>query len=409
MDVYTPLLPSDQTQEALSELKGYSRPLLSIFFISIVIGLNDGSLGAIIPSLKKYYEVSNEEISLLFLFTAGGFCLSASLNGYIVHRLGELKTMLFASSLLLISYLVLMMGFPFHVMSCTMICIGVGSALLDAAMNVYAASVPMATIVLNILHAFYGIGAMICPLVVTFLLEKDISWKGVYVFLSCASVINIIIIFIGFYHIQFVDESAEENNSHGELTRLAILNRVTMIGAAFILVYVGVEVTLGGWGYTYLTEGRLGDKIVMGRVVSGYWAGLAAGRLILGYLSSRYGEKLMISLFTLMTIGGCILMTVSTDIHVVSTVYICLGFLLGPMFPTMISLASKKLPKSYHATSLGFMSALGAGGAALFPFIMGQISGRIGINSMPQVCIVITTVMLLLWACVPSDRPFFTE
>lgn len=40
-----------------------------------------------------------------------------------------------------------------------------------------------------------------------------------------------------------------------------------------------------------------------------------------------------------------------------STVFVTLGLLLGPMFPTTISLASKALPRSYHATSIGFMAA----------------------------------------------------
>jgi fucose permease len=37
--------------------------------------------------------------------------------------------------------------------------------------------------------------------------------------------------------------------------------------------------------------------------------------------------------------------------------YISAGFLLGPMFPTIISITSKVLPRKYHATSIGFMSA----------------------------------------------------
>jgi fucose permease len=165
---------------------------------------------------------------------------------------------------------------------------------------------------------------MISPLVATFLLEKEISWKGIYVFLTGVCVINIISIVICFWNVDFevpeeeIPDGATKPN-HSQLTKAAIFNRMTLIGAAYILVYVGLEVTLGGWGYTFLTEGRKGDHIIMEKVVSGFWAGLASGRLLLGYLASRFGEKLMITLFTIMILFGLVAMITSSDIILNST------------------------------------------------------------------------------------------
>jgi hypothetical protein len=50
---------------------------------------------------------------------------------------------------------------------------------------------------------------------------------------------------------------------------------------------------------------------------------------------------------------------------------------------------------------------LGAGGAALFPFITGQIAGKFGIIILPTTCIAMSIVMLILWVFIPSDKPFF--
>lgn len=47
---------------------------------------------------------------------------------------------------------------------------------------------------------------------------------------------------------------------------------------------------------------------------------------------------------------------------------------------------------------------LGAGGAALFPFVTGQVSGKYGILAMPAVCLFMTITMLILWIFVPSKR-----
>ncbi|KAI8373759.1 major facilitator superfamily domain-containing protein [Blakeslea trispora] len=400
-------LVSQVKAESFQDLKGHIKPLLSAFFISVVAGLNDGSLGAIIPRLKQYYNVPNETISLLFLCSAFGFFLSAGLNGYIVHRIGQLNTLYLGSCTMFVSFAILSAGFPFVVMAMTMPFVGAGMALLDAAMNVFVANLPLATLMLNILHAIYGVGAMISPLVASVLLQHDISWKGMYMFLTAVGLLNIISIASGFKGVSLEEPKEDAKPDHRELTKLAILNKVTLVCAAYILVYVGVEVTLGGWGYTFLREGRGGDKVAMAQVVSGYWAGLASGRILLGYLSSRFGEKLMISLFTMMIIFGLVLMMVYKNIVLNSTIFVTLGLLLGPMFPTTVSLASKVLPRSYHATSIGFMAALGAGGAALFPFLTGQVAGHYGILIMPMACIIMSVVMLILWAFVPSDKPLF--
>lgn len=150
----TPLLDSNKQikEESLKDLKSSIKPLISAFFISIVAGLNDGSLGTIIPRIQKEYDISEGTISLLFLCSAFGFFISAGLNGYIVHKIGQLKTLYLGAGLMLISFSIIAMGFPFVVMASTMPFVGAGMALLDAAMNVFVANLPLATLMLNILH-----------------------------------------------------------------------------------------------------------------------------------------------------------------------------------------------------------------------------------------------------------------
>lgn len=169
---------------------------------------------------------------------------------------------------------------------------------------------------------------MISPKVSAYLLVHGYSWKGMYIFLAIVAFINIVSITVGFYHVDFEEVKSEDEGedgegstkpNHSELTKLAILNKVTLIGAAYILIYVGVEVTLGGWGFSWLTKGRHGADEPMLSVMSGYWAGLALGRVVLGYICGRFGEKLMITLFTMMIVAGLVVMVISTDVVVDST------------------------------------------------------------------------------------------
>ena len=60
---------------------------------------------------------------------------------------------------------------------------------------------------------------------------------------------------------------------------------------------------MGSWGYTFLITARSTDTVMMAQIMSGYWAGLCAGRLFLGYWTLKYGEKKVVYYYLVMTLG----------------------------------------------------------------------------------------------------------
>ncbi|KAI8341306.1 major facilitator superfamily domain-containing protein [Chlamydoabsidia padenii] len=414
---------SDSTstqQEQWADLIPHLPSLLASCFMSIIVGLNDGAIGFMIPQFKKYYGVDNRILSFLFLSNAAGYIICAPLNGLVVRRLGQKATLYLAGTCTLLAYLLIMNGFDFRLTCLLMVFQGSGVALLDAGMNVLTVDLPFATMMLNVVHALYGVGGMISPIVGTSLLEHNLSWKWLYGFLSLASLINLVVISVGLRNLDLdlpgsdaeiivgssVNEretiTAEMEASAKEDILQAILNRTTLLCAGYVLVYVGLEVTLGGWGYTYLVEGKHGDVISMGRVLSMYWASLAFGRIVLGYLSGKYGEKASVNVYTFLVLVGVICIWQVDDILVDSIVYIFIGALLGPMFPNAIALASKTLPKESHASAIGLIAGVGASGAAFLPFLTGQITGHFGMLCLPIVALVMIVTMELIWLFIPS-------
>ena len=58
----------------------------------------------------------------------------------------------------------------------------------------------------------------------------------------------------------------------------------------FAFVYVGLEATIGQWGYSQLanTPGLAGPAVGLG--VTGFWLALAAGRLALGFVGNGFDQ-----------------------------------------------------------------------------------------------------------------------
>lgn len=71
--------------------------------------------------------------------------------------------------------------------------------------------------------------------------------------------------------------------------------RVTWLCSLFLLGYVGVEVALGGWIVTFMIRVRNGGAFASGMTATGFWLGITVGRILLGFVTPRVGEKLAIS------------------------------------------------------------------------------------------------------------------
>lgn len=71
--------------------------------------------------------------------------------------------------------------------------------------------------------------------------------------------------------------------------------RITWICAIFLLGYVGIEVALGGWIVTFMMRVRNGSRFASGMTATGFWLGITVGRVILGFITPRVGEKISIT------------------------------------------------------------------------------------------------------------------
>ena len=63
--------------------------VFATFYSFVILGLNDGAYGALIPYLEEYYNISYIVISLVFLSPVAGYIGSAATNNMIHMRFGR--------------------------------------------------------------------------------------------------------------------------------------------------------------------------------------------------------------------------------------------------------------------------------------------------------------------------------
>src|SRR5436309_6398366 len=151
------------------------------FFAFILIGINDGAVGVLLPGMQTTYHTGKDTISLLFLAGTLGYFAASFNNGLLLDKLGNRRFLLLATLMMGLGFALLSSRPPFFLLLVGIVPIGCGAAMLDAGFNSYLASLPNKTVLLNYLHAFYGTGALLGPLVASSFLALDWVWNSVYV------------------------------------------------------------------------------------------------------------------------------------------------------------------------------------------------------------------------------------
>lgn len=76
----------------------------------------------------------------------------------------------------------------------------------------------------------------------------------------------------------------------------------TWLCAAYFLTYVGTETAISGWIVSFMLRKRHATAYLAGLSASGYWVGMAVGRLILGFATDRMGVRRATTLYFLFAI-----------------------------------------------------------------------------------------------------------
>ncbi|KAK0439449.1 hypothetical protein EV421DRAFT_864018 [Armillaria borealis] len=163
-----------------------------------------------------------------------------------------------------------------------------------------------------------------------------------------------------------IGESSRERGAsqHSPLRQILSLKNVHLL-ASFILVYVGVEFTLGGWIVTYVIQLRGGGENA-GYISSGFFAGLTVGRLALLWVNKLVGERRVLFLYALFAIGLEVVVWRVPSLIGGGVAVSLVGVLLGPMYPIVMNHSSRILPPWLLSGCIGWIAGLDKPGP-LFP------------------------------------------
>ncbi|KAK7034523.1 hypothetical protein VNI00_012370 [Paramarasmius palmivorus] len=252
----------------------------ALYWCFFLEGWNDGSVGPLLPRIQKDYRLSLTErlrqvgfeiVALLFVTNCVGFITGAFLNVYATHKFGFGKVMVLGNP-----------APPFPVLVASFFFAGLGLSFQNAQGNGFVGSLEKnQSMKLMVLHASYGLGAFCSPLVATYF-SGEKHWSFHYLISAGIAVSNTAVLVAVFRFKtqdqlmreigQTSDEQAANRIDNSNLYRQIFNNKALHFMAIFALIYIGVEVTVGGWIVTFIIEEREGGRSA-GYISSGFFGG----------------------------------------------------------------------------------------------------------------------------------------
>ena len=358
---------------------------LAYYAAFLILGLSAAVMGPTLPGLAEHTGSRIGEISFLFATRSLGYLLGSLQSGRLFDRApGHLViagALVVASlALAIVPTLSLL-----WVLTALLFVLGFVESTIDLGGNIllvwtYGARVgPL----MNGLHLFFGVGAFLSPIIVAqaLLRSQDINWA--YWILAIAALP------VAFWLLRVPSPAipaTAEKRSAAPVNYLPVA-----LFTLLLFLYVGAEVSFGGWVFTYATALGLSGQTLAAYLTSVFWGALMLGRLAGIPLANRFRPSriLLADLVGCLISMGAILFWPGS-LLALRVGALGLGFSMASIFPTAIALAERRMVVTGGATRWLFFGA--GAGAVVLPWTIGQLFEGVG----PAVTMYAITVTLVL-------------
>ncbi|MDR6820790.1 fucose permease [Neorhizobium sp. 2083] len=368
------------------------------FLAFISLGLPDGVLGVSWPSIRSQFGLPLDRLGLLVAVTTAGYLTASFMSGYLLCILSigtVLAVSTFAASTGLLGFavaptwsLMIVLGFV----------AGLGGGAVDAGLNSYGAR-HFSPQTLNWLHAFFGLGTTIGPVIVSLVLGSGRAWWLSYAIVGSAQLaLAMTFLFLRRRWEEVGELSAGNKEEAVPAPALETLKRpIVWLGMLVFFFYSGVEISAAQWSYSLLLLGRGFSEGAAGTVVSLYWGSLMVGRIAFGFVANAVPLIRTLRLCLSGSMAGALLFWL--DISPVATVagLMLMGFFFAPVFASLISLTRDRVGRDHADSTIGFQIAAAGLGGAVLTALFGMLTRSFGLEAIGTSILVSTALLLVLF------------
>ena len=357
--------------------------LAVIYLIFISLGLPDSLLGSGWPTMQFAFGVPSSWAGYVSMTISFMTIISALLSPRMIRRFHTKWIVIVSIFLTVLGLLGFSVSVHYWMLFLFAVPYGLGAGAIDASVNHYVAN-HYSSSVMNFLHCFYGVGAVISPTIMALALRLA-RWNEGYRWTAFiqAGILLIVILSLPLWKKNDASDDGEMRDSAGIKETLRVPGVLLTLIAFFS--YCAGEATCFLWTPSYFAGTRAGLReetvAAFGSLIFG---GLMLGRLISGFASNKLGDRLLIRIGIAVELLGILLVFLPAENYVVTAIgFVVVGTGMGPVYPAIQHMAPGNFGARHSAAVIGLQMASAYIGSTFMPMVFGHLQQAVGIAVMP--------------------------
>jgi fucose permease len=344
----------------------------------MMFAMTTDSVGVIIPQIVKEFRLSLTAASAFHYATMSAIGLAAVLLGFLADRIGRKRTIVLGLVIFALNSYLFIIGKSFAFFLCLLSVSGAAIGIFKtgalALIGDISSSTTEHTSTMNMIEGFFGVGAIIGPLVVTTLIAGGVSWKWLYAIAGSICVLLIVTaLMVRYPHTMKATEEPVDLRRTLHMVR----NPYALAFGLGAFLYVATESAVYVFGPTYFAEYRGTLALLATYGVTVFFILRAAGRFVGAWMMARMDWSRVVAFFSL-AILLCFAGSVYLGVQGAVVLLPLSGLFMSVIYPTLNSKGISCFQKSEHGAVAGVILFFTCAGAALGPLSMGVIADRFG-------------------------------
>jgi len=375
--------------------------LCAIFFSA---GFLMAAIGPVLPALSARTGASLSVMGRLMSAIFLGSLAAQVVSGWASDRFGRRVVLAVGLLLLAVTGMAIAISTALPLTLTAGVVYGIGYGAFSLSGNVMTSELVPArrASAVNLVNMFFGVGAVVGPLVVSVLLQRTGAalpalWMGGALLVAAAvaaatALPDRLPVFNDGDSVPAADGAAERPPS-------LVRDPMLLACGIFLMLYVGSEMAAGAWTAVYLHQSAGMNEARSAAATSLFWAMLTMGRIgaVLGGMRIT-AEHLLNAAVWITCAGAALLLAGHGSAAASVTAFAILGFGYGPIYPTGVAVLTSRFPQA-AGTATSQMGVLAAIGGALLPWIHGLVLAHRPTVDSAVLTLAVAVAMIAAWEC----------
>lgn len=356
----------------------------------ISLGLPDSLLGSSWPIMNVELGVPVGNAGFVSMIVSTGTIISSLFSHRLIKKFGTGRITVISVAMTAIALLGFSLSPSFIWLLLCAVPLGLGAGAVDSGLNEFVAE-HYAAKHMNWLHCFWGLGAMLGPVLISALTQWGHTWRSGYITISVIqfALVAVLLFSLPMWKKYETTTIELDSNINPDKAASGFFAPFRVKGAPLAMItfflYTSIEATLMLWGASYLVNVKNVSPESAAGLISLFFLGITAGRMVSGFITYKLENETLIRIGSVLIIVGVIILLLPLPNLFAVAAYILIGLGLAPIFPSMLHQTPVYFGKSHAQAAMGFQMASAYTGTTLMPPLFGFLFSKVSFLLMPIV------------------------